>query len=521
MRDRLRNLEHEVELQRGRQLGVEGTARVLDLDLLEAIAKGAELPGQLLKAFFGPEHTSARIHVVLHLLANGSDSLLASLLVEERRLDPSGLVGEQSIDRVRPNRHRHACVLGRCAAGRGAEHQALRERVGAQPVAAVEPDIGAFACRIQAGDRRGAGDVGVDASHHVVLDGSHRDWIFDDVDPDELAPELAHEGQLAIYHVFAEVPHVEMHVVDMLPYEPTAFLEFRGHSAGDDVARPELHLVGHVALQEPLAVLVDQVAALSADGFGDQDAGEWQAGGMELHHLHVLQPDARAIRERHAVAGADVAVGRERVNTSEAARREDHRLRGDRLESTASHVDRDHAYAARILDEQLGRERFVVPVDLLVLERCLKDGVQHVEAGLVGREARPPRGHAAKRPRRDLAVWLPTPRAAPVLHLDDLDRRLTYERFDHILVGQVVRALDGVEGVGLIAVLGPQHGCGTTFGGDCVAAHGINLGDHPDLEAGIGVHRGYRRPDPGQPTADHQDVVALKIHAEAQCYSVP
>ncbi len=179
-----------------------------------------------------------------------------------------------------------------------------------------------------------------------MLDGSHRDRIFDDVDPDELTPELAHERQLAIDHLFAEMAHIEVHVLAMRPFEPAPLIELRDHGAGDDVARSELHLVGHVPLQESLAVLVEEITALSADGFGDENAGERQACGMELHHLHVLEPDARAIRERHSVPGADVAVRGERVDAPEPPSGEDHRLRGNRFQPTASHVDRYHAHAA-------------------------------------------------------------------------------------------------------------------------------------------------------------------------------
>src|SRR6266581_4371530 len=82
---------------------------------------------------------------------------------------------------------------------------------------------------------------------------------------------------------------------------------------------------------------------------------------MELHHLHVLEPNARPIRERHTIAGTDVAVGGERVDASEATRGEDHRLCRDRLESTTPHVDRNHAQAPRILDQELGGEDVVMP----------------------------------------------------------------------------------------------------------------------------------------------------------------
>src|SRR5260370_23672950 len=95
--DRPGNLEAEGELQRAGQLCVEGAARVLDLDPLEPIPKRAKLPRQCLEAFFGPEHAGARIHVVLHLLPDGSDSLLASLLLQERCLNAPGLIREKGV----------------------------------------------------------------------------------------------------------------------------------------------------------------------------------------------------------------------------------------------------------------------------------------------------------------------------------------------------------------------------------------------------------------------------------------
>jgi hypothetical protein len=45
--NRSRAVEHEVELERRHQLGVEGTAGVVDLDLLESLAKGVEPLGEL------------------------------------------------------------------------------------------------------------------------------------------------------------------------------------------------------------------------------------------------------------------------------------------------------------------------------------------------------------------------------------------------------------------------------------------------------------------------------------------
>src|SRR5207245_4642187 len=122
---------------------------------------------------------------------------------------------------------------------------------------------------------------------------------------------------------------------------------------------------------------------------------------------------------------------------------------GQGLHDPGADVETDNSLAATVLDYQRGHEELVVAVDLLVLERGLEGRVEHVEAALIGGEAGPPGGHAAKGPHRDVAVGLAAPRAAPVLELDDLERRLADEDLDHVLVGQVVAALDGVEGVAI------------------------------------------------------------------------
>ena len=66
----------------------------------------------------------------------------------------------------------------------GAEHQSLEQRVGRQPVRAVQPGAGRFAGGKQPGQRRPAPHVGVDAAHHVVRRRADRNRIARDVDAD-------------------------------------------------------------------------------------------------------------------------------------------------------------------------------------------------------------------------------------------------------------------------------------------------------------------------------------------------
>ena len=106
-----------------------------------------------------------------------------------------------------------------------------------------------------------------------------------------------------------------------------------------------------------------------------------------------------------------------------------------------------------LVDEEPGDEPLVVPLDRAVLQRGLEQRVQHVEAGLVGGEPGAHLLHAAERPDRDVPVGLPAPRAAPVLELQELARRLLDEGLDGVLVAEPVAARDGVVDVLLVAVV--------------------------------------------------------------------
>ena len=99
-----------------------------------------------------------------------------------------------------------------------------------------------------------------------------------------------------------------------------------------------------------------------------------------------------------------------------------------------------------------------------------------------------------------------------MLHLDDLQGGLANKGFHHHLVGDEVRAFDGVEGVGLEAVLGVEHGRRAAFGGNAVAAHGIDLRDQADRQTGAQLSRRDRRPQAGKSASYDQDVVGRRIH---------
>jgi hypothetical protein len=87
-----------------------------------------------------------------------------------------------------------------------------------------------------------------------------------------------------------------------------------------------------------------------------------------------------------------------------------------------------------------------------------------------------------------------------------------HEHLHGVLIRDEVASLDGVVGVKVEAVVLRAHDRRrSALGGDGVAAHGVDLGDHGDREAGIRLDGGDGGADAGA-TASHQhDVVDDRI----------
>jgi hypothetical protein len=111
------------------------------------------------------------------------------LISETRRPEPFLLlrVGEHG-PRRRPQVDALG-ALGGVPARVLAEDQRVEERVGAEPVAAVDRHAGDFAGGVEAGDRGAAHPVRLHPAHRVVVAGLYVDRLAGDVDPGEVAPD--------------------------------------------------------------------------------------------------------------------------------------------------------------------------------------------------------------------------------------------------------------------------------------------------------------------------------------------
>ena len=265
-------------------------------------------------------------------------------------------------------------------------------------------------------------DVRMHPAHHVMDDRSHGNHLVDRIQIGILQAQLPHERQLLVDDLLADLADVETDVGAVRPLVRTPLLELLDECLGQAIPGPELHRPQHrlwlrpaevVVLQIPVAVLVHQPPALGPRGLGDQDPRRREPRGVILDELHVLERGSRAVRERHPVAVLDVGVGAEWEDLAAAAGAQDHGLRGDAVDLSGGNLDCNDTQTAPVVNQQPGDEPLVVALDALVLERRLEQGVQHVEAGLVGREPRPLHLHAAERPHGNAAVRLAASTGSP------------------------------------------------------------------------------------------------------------
>ena len=133
-------------------------------------------PGERVRVLEQPLRPSARAHdagVAPQRLARGA----------RRRGGGRGRARSASSS-ARARRARAARGLReRVGDGAAGEHEALAERVGGEPVGAVQAGAGGLADRVEPGTRRAAVQVGDDAAHHVVGGRRDRDQLARRVEP--------------------------------------------------------------------------------------------------------------------------------------------------------------------------------------------------------------------------------------------------------------------------------------------------------------------------------------------------
>src|SRR5262249_32306743 len=137
---------------------------------------------------------------------------------------------------------------------------------------------------------------------------------------------------------------------------------------------------------------------------------------------------------------------------SRAAGSEDHRLGAYRLEAAVQEIPAHDSLAAALVFDELPGEVLLVGEDVALADLLPEHLDQDVSRDVGGVRSARCAGRS-ERALRDAAVLGAREARAPILELVDVPGRLVAEDLDRILVAEVVRALDRVEGVDLGVVL--------------------------------------------------------------------
>ena len=226
------------------------------------------------------------------------------------------------------------------------------------------------------------------------------------------------------------------------------------------------------------------------------------------------------------VAGQGVRVGGGLVHPARAAGGEHDRLGVEDVDVAGRQLVGDdaggHRPAGRLGQGDVQRVELVEELDV-VLDAVLVQRLQDHVAGAVGGVTRAAHrslaviaGVPAEAALVDAALGGPVERHAHLLQVEHRVDGLLAHDLDRVLVGQVVTALDGVEGVPLPVVLFDvgQRGAHATLRRAGVAARRIELGQHRGAHPRTGLDRGAHA---GAAGADDDDVVAMFLNH----YSTP
>src|SRR5438445_6322350 len=136
-------------------------------------------------------------------------------------------------------------------------------------------------------------------------DGPHRYEFLTRTGILVLQAQLAHKRQPSVDHFFAHVAKIKMDDRSVWSFRRAALLHLLDEGLGETIAGAEFHVAQYglvrrsaevVILKVAVPILVDQISALGASRFRDENAREWQAGGMVLHERHVSGRRARLER---------------------------------------------------------------------------------------------------------------------------------------------------------------------------------------------------------------------------------
>ncbi|RMR95123.1 hypothetical protein ALP76_05479 [Pseudomonas savastanoi pv. glycinea] len=501
------NFQQVLQFKRFDTGGIECLALVVDLDVGDTHAQVSQLSNTLLHVFAGAEHTEVVLHAALQLFTQRGDVFAGSALVQagnacQRSID-IGLGSTGVVDTFA----QRFLQVDTCSA---TEHNQIEQRVAAQTVCTVNRYASHFTYREQTrNDLIDTGgvlsdrltmNVGGNAAHHVMAGRNYRNRRCCRVDVSEGLGQLHNAWQTAVQHFFAQVIELEHYMVAIRTAAVTGN-DFLDHGARNHVTTCKVLGVRSITLHETLAVLVDQVTALTTAAFGDQYTCTGNAGRVELPHFDVLNRDTGTQCHTDTVTGIDQGIGGRRVDTTCTAGCQHGSVGTDVGGFAGFNADGDDADKGTVLIlDQIHAVVFVEEYGAS-LEVGLIKGVQQCVTSTVGSSTgtcsltalAEVLGLTAKRTLVDATLFGTGERQTHVLEFENSFRAYGTHVFDSVLVTDVVGTLDGIVHVPapVIVRIGRGNCAGdATLGRNGVRACREHLGDHGSLVTALSELQG-------------------------------
>ena len=206
----------------------------------------------------------------------------------------------------------------------------LKEGVAGEAVGTVKSGAGDLTHRVESPKGSLPVEVGLYPSALIVGGRDHGNPLLGNVDAKFKALVMDH-GETLPKEFSRLVGNIQIDA------RTTRALHLRVDRAGHHVTGGQLQ-ARVVFLHEPPSPVIGQDPPFPTDRFGDQERfclGVVEAGGVELHELHVGHRRPGPPCHGHTVAGRDVWIGCIEIDTTAPSRGEDRDIGADRLDGTA------------------------------------------------------------------------------------------------------------------------------------------------------------------------------------------
>ena len=228
---------------------------------------------------------------------------------------------------------------------------------------------------------------------------------------------------------------------------------------------------------------------------------------MVLDEFHIFEWYASLVRHGHSITCFYGTIGSERENSSCTTSAHYYRFTSDRLHFTGAKFDCNYSLASVIINKNLCSKPFIITGNIVVLERCLKKSVEHMETGFICSKPCTLNFHTSKRSSCHCPISFPTPRTTPMFHLNQFLRSVVHKKFHRILITHPVSSSNGIIDMVFHRIVIFDNSSRSALSRHSMAPHGVYLTYHCDAQVWVRFGNGNSRSKSCATTAHHDNIV--------------